>query len=154
MLLLICLTLTTGACAKMGLTLDEAEVRTAIESALAEYLPELGKAYSERNPQLLVDLAVAKEIASIDLLIDQLAERGEYLVPELERFTVEDITMSRNTIAIVTVLEVWDVSSRALGSGSVLQHVPGQRNRVKYQMRLLNDRWMVTFRTVVDPSLS
>jgi len=121
--------------------------REDIETFLGQYLPRLADAYREQNPQILEGYAVTKEIASIQKLVDELAERGERMLPTLQSFTIEEIGTWRST-AYVTTVEVWDLERRTLGSNVILQLYEDQHNRVHYQLEREGDGWVVLFRHV------
>ncbi len=149
-LLSILAALTTGCAPSVA---DPKVAQEEIEAFLETYLPKLADAYSSSDADLLEGLAVPKEIASIRKIIDDLALQGKAIDPTLQSFTVEEVSMASYTIALVTVLEVWDLRTKALGSGTLLQEVPDQRKRVKYQIRRADGGWSVTFRQVVDHDL-
>lgn len=121
---------------------DKAEIQTMLE----EYLPRVGAAYKERNPSLLGDLAVPKEKARIELRVDELTDKGQIYEPEFKSVTVESISVWNHSNAYATTLEVWDVSSYTIGSHVLITQVLDQRSRVKYQLKLKDEGWVVLYR--------
>lgn len=130
--------------------LDPEKVQVEVRAALEAYLPQLGAAYREQDPSQLNDVAVPKEIAHVELRIDELAERGERLISELEQFTIDTLKVARAT-AYVATTEVWDIERRALGSDRLLESYPGTTYQVRYQLHLDGGRWVVVFRQLIDP---
>lgn len=117
-----------------------------IERDLAAYLPLLAEAYRTGDAGVLEGYAAEKEIAGLSKrLSDMLAESRE-LRPVFESFTVEETTVWSQANAYVTTLETWDLTVLASGTDRVLSETLGQRNRVKYQLKLVDQRWQVFFR--------
>lgn len=136
------------SCAPPG---EDPEVdREEIEEILQQYLPKLGQAYAEQNPELLADMAVPKEIARIQLRIDELDQQGRVYEPEFKEVTVEDVSVWNYANAFVTTLEVWDVRSFTVGSHVLVQESLEQRSRVKYQMKRKDDTWVVLYRELAQ----
>lgn len=119
---------------------------------LRQYLPRLGEAYARQDPTLLEDFAVPKEIARIQLRIDELDQRGEVYEPEFREVTVEDVSVWNYANAFITTFEVWDVRSFTVGSHMLIQEVVGQRSRVKYQLKRKDGSWVILYRELsLDP---
>lgn len=149
LLLVLAAGLALGGCERSELTDRE---RQQIEATLAAYLPKLAEAYATREPARLAGLASGKEIASVKKLIDDLAERGELIAPELVSFTIENAHLWRSTV-FVSTLEIWDLRRRSTGSEVVLQEYLGQRNRVNYHLEREGEGWLVLRRQVLDRDL-
>ena len=139
-LLLLALT----ACEEM--TVDEEAAKAEVEAAIRAYLPKLAEAYSTSNTEPLKGLAVDKEIARVSLRINELYDEGKIYRPEFKEITIEGISVWRYSNAFATTVEVWDVSSFALGSDVKLSEVADQRNRVKYQLKRKDTGWVVLYR--------
>ena len=129
---------------------DPVVERGDIEQMLREYLPKLGQAYATRNPSLLEDEAVPKEMARIELRIDELTAQGRVYEPEFRQVTVEDVSIWNYANAFVTTLEVWDVRSYTLGNHVLLQESLGQRSRVKYQLKRKEGSWVILYRELAQ----
>ncbi len=129
---------------------DPVADRGDIEQMLREYLPKLGQAYATRNPSLLADGAVPKEMARIELRIDELTAQGRVYEPEFRQVTVEDVSVWNYANAFVTTLEVWDVRSYTLGNHVLLQESLGQRSRVKYQLKRKEGSWVILYRELAQ----
>lgn len=147
-LFILCLLVTTlGLAGCGGSTESKSQVqREEFEIFLADYLPRLGRAYAERNPSLLEDYAVAKELAKIEARTTELSAAGRVYVPELVQLTVEDFTIWNHSNAFVSTFEVWNIRSYTLGTEILLQESLGQKNRVKYQLKRKDDGWVVLYR--------
>lgn len=142
------LILLAGGCAPPG---DNPEVdRGEIELMLRDYLPKLGSAYADRDPAILEDQAVPKEIARIRLRIEELSEQGRVYEPEFKEVTVEDISVWNYSNAFVTSLEVWDVRSFTVGAHVLVQESLGQRSRVKYQLKRKDGSWVILYRELAE----
>jgi hypothetical protein len=149
LLLLLAALVLLGGCERSELTDVE---RQQIETTLATYLPKLAEAYATREPGRLTGLASGKEIASVQKLIEELADRGEAMAPELVSFTIESAHLWRSTV-FVSTLEIWDLRRRATGTEVVLQEYLGQRNRVNYHLERAGESWVVLRRQVLDRDL-
>lgn len=130
--------------------LDPEKVRVEVEAALDAYLPQLAAAYAEQDPSELKDVAVPKELAHVELRVDEMAERGERLVSKIQQFTIDHVQVAR-TMAYIATTEIWDIERRALGSDRLLESYPNTRYQVRYQLRLDGGRWLVVFRQLIDP---
>lgn len=145
--LLVSALMPAGLMMGCGETAAKAEVnRQELEALLRNYLPLLGQAYAERDSSVLEDLAVPKEMARIDLRIEELTAAGRIYEPEFKEVTVEDISVWNYSNAFVTTLEVWDVRSFTVGSHLLLNESLAQRNRVKYQVKRKDDSWVILYR--------
>lgn len=137
-------TLVLGACGGVA-ELDEEEVRDEVTAVLEQYLPTLAEAHAAGDPDLLTDVAVEKELAALELQLQQNADRGERLRPVLRQLAVDEVTVSRTT-AYVNTTELWDIDRLALGSDTVLQSYPRSRFKVRYQLKKDDGAWKVFFR--------
>jgi len=139
--------LVTVSCEKTDAVDPEDEA--AITQLLADYLPRLGSAYAEGNLEILQGLAAEKEIARLHKTIgDLMNQEGRVVVPTLQSFNVEKITIWNYANAFVTTLEVWDLKVLAAGSEQELSRVEGQRNRVRYQLKRRDEGWQVLYRAI------
>lgn len=143
-LLLSLMLLTTVAC---GESEAEAEVnRQEIEDLLLDYLPKLGQAYAQRDPQVLEGLAVPKEMSKIAVRIRELTAQGRIFEPKFKELTVEDVSVWNYSNAFVTTFEVWDLQSYSTGERVLMSESLDQGNRVKYQLKRRDDSWVVLYR--------
>ncbi|MEM8963383.1 MAG: hypothetical protein AAGD38_18005, partial [Acidobacteriota bacterium] len=136
-----------------GADADPQAIRAEADAALRAYLPQLAAAYKEGDATLLTDYAAPKEIASVAALVEQLADRGQFYDNRLEQLTVEKTSADRTTI-YATVVELWDVDVRAVGSEELVNSYEDLRYRVQYQLKRgdgeLAERWLVYFRAVLE----
>lgn len=128
----------------------DGDARAEIEALLAEYLPKLGQVYEEGDPTLVEGLAAAREIAAIEKRLRDIRLEGRVLAPTFQSVTIEDLQIWGYANAYVTTQEVWDIRTYATGSQQQLTEQISQRNRVKYQLKRIDGRWMVLFRTILD----
>jgi hypothetical protein len=131
-----------GVAAEVRSEADEA----AIEAAVHKYLPLLSDAYSTGNLKALREVAVPKEVARVQFRLEELEEQGRRFEPQFKYLVVEGISTWKHSNAFVTTVEVWDVRSYTLGSHTLQSEVIGQSNRVKYQLKLKDEGWMVLYR--------
>jgi hypothetical protein len=128
---------------------DQVDLKPEVQKLLEGYLPTLGDAYRQRNPELLT-LAVPKEKARIGQRIDELAGAGQVLEPKFKSVTVESISVWNHANAFVTTVEVWDVRSFSAGSYTLLKEQVDQRSRVKYQLKRDGETWNVLYRELAE----
>jgi len=130
---------------------EQVEVdRQEIEEFLRVYLPKLGDAYGQRDPQLLDGMAVPKELSRIERRTDELAELGQVYEPTFREVTVESASVWNYSNALVSTFELWDVRSFTVGSHLLVNESLGQKNRVKYQLKREGDSWLVLFRELAE----
>lgn len=142
------LLLLAAGCAPPG---ENPEIdRGEIEMMLRAYLPKLGTAYASRDPSILADLAVPKELARIRLRVEELSEQGRIYEPEFREVTVEDVSVWNYANAFVSTLEVWDVRSFTVGSHVLVQESLGQKSRVKYQLKRKDGSWVILYRELAQ----
>lgn len=122
----------------------------SITAMLEEYLPVLGRVYTDGDVEALRPYAAEKELARIEALVQNLVDQGRYLAPDFKELTVEETHTWNNSNAFVTTLEVWDVRMHALGSGEQLAEDVGKRYRVKYQLKRDGASWRVLFRAIQE----
>lgn len=125
------------------------EDEAAIEALLADYLPKMASAYADGDLEVLRGLAAEKEIATLYKRINDLMnQEGRVVVPTLQSFEIEQITIWNYSNAFVTTLEVWDLEVLAAGTDQRLSGVEGQRNRVTYQLKRRDEGWEVLYRAI------
>lgn len=134
--------LLSGCSAPGADEIDKAEV----EALLLEYLPKLGEAYAQADASIIEPWAVPKEVARIELRIEELEARGQVYEPVFESLEVVSISPWNYSNAFVTTLEVWDVTAYTLVSRQVVNQVLDQKSRVKYQLKRQDDGWVVLYR--------
>lgn len=126
---------------------DEATVKAEAAALFAEYLPKLGQAYATRDPELVRQYAVPKELSRMERRMGELAEQGQVYEPTFQSVTIESLSVWNYANAFVTTVEVWDVRSFSIGSHTLLNEQIGQRSRVKYQLKREDDgTWRVLLR--------
>jgi hypothetical protein len=138
------LALAFAACAPSPETLQEN--RRAVEQQLREYLPKLAEAYAANDPQVIAPYAVPREVAVLEKNLRDLSGQGRRVETSLRQLTVEDLEMASPSTAYVTTLEVWNVRVYATGSDHVLGEDEAQTNRVQYQLKWEDGRWVVLSR--------
>ena len=146
--LVIGIALVTGACSPSAEQM--AADRDKIQVLLEEYLPMLGRAYSERNAVLITPWVAPKEVARVNTRIEELYAMGSILEPVLHRVAVEDAQVWNNSNSFVTTLETWDVRRYASGSMELIGEDLEQTHRVRYQMKREGDTWKVLYRTIEE----
>lgn len=129
---------------------DTEEVKAELQVFLEEFLPALGRAYAERDADLVEPYVAQKEIARIGKRLRELSAQGQVYEPTLRSVTIEQVNTWSNSNAYVTTLEIWDVRRLAAGTDQVLTEVLEQPNRVKYQMKHDVGGWRVLYRTIVN----
>lgn len=147
-LLLVALVLGLAAACGPSSAERRAADRDEIEALLAEYLPELGRAYAERNAELIAPWVAPKEVARVDQRIRELYGLGSVLEPEFHRAAVEDVQVWNNSNGYVITVETWDVRRYATGSMELIGENLGETQRVRYQMKREGDGWKVLYRTI------
>jgi hypothetical protein len=133
-----------------GQAADPQAARPDIEALLEEYLPLLGEAYSGNDPSPVEGLAAARETAAIEKRLRDIRLEGRRLAPTFRSMTIEEIKVWGYANAYVTTQEIWDIRTYATGTEQLLTEQKGQRNRVKYQLKKIDGRWMVLFRTILE----
>ena len=128
----------------------EAADRDEIQALLEEYLPELGRAYSERNANLIGAWVAPKEVARVNQRVEELYAMGSILEPELHRVAVEELQVWNNSNSFVTTVETWDVRRYASGTMELIGEDIEQTQRVRYQMKREGDGWKVLYRTIEE----
>lgn len=126
------------------------EDRGEIIELLQTYLPKLGEAYAENDSEVLEDLAAPREIAAVEKRLRDIQLEGRRLEPTFKSVTLEDVQIWGYANAYVTTQEIWDIRTYATGSDQLLTEQPEERNRVKYQLKKIDGRWMVLFRTILE----
>jgi len=147
--LALVLCLAAGACGPSKVEQDAAD-RERIQALLEEYLPELGRAYAERNANLIAPWVAPKEVARVNQRIEELYAMGSILEPQYHRVTVEELQVWNNSNSFVTTVETWDVRRYASGSMEPIGEDLGQTQRVRYQMKREGDAWKVLYRTIEE----
>ena len=138
-----------AGCTDVGSPDPEAD-RQAIDALLRAYLPKLAEAYKTRNPYALDGLAVAKEIAHVEKMTEDLAAKGQIFEPELKDLEIETFSVWKYANAFVTTVEVWDIRSYSIGSHVLLSEARDQRNRVRYQLKRKDAGWMILYRDRIE----
>ncbi len=145
--LALLLLLLNGCEGPVGLNVEE--VRVEVRAALDAYLPQLALAYDDMDPSHLADVAVPKELAHVQLRVNEMAARGERIVSAIQQLTLDDIRLARSTAYVLTT-EVWDIELRTIGSDHVLYSYPNTQYRVRYQLKLDGGQWRIVFRQLTE----
>ena len=144
-----CLLLLAGACGPSAVE-QEAADREQIEALLEQYLPELGRAYAERNANLIGPWVAPKEVARVHQRVEELYGLGSILEPEFHRVAVEDLQVWNNSNSFVTTVETWSVRRYASGTMELIGEDVDQTQRVRYQMKREGDDWKILYRTIEE----
>lgn len=139
-----------AACGAPPGELPPEEAKAEIQAMLEEYLPKVGQAYRESDSSVLEEYVVPKERARTEKRLAELEAQGVVYDPELVSVTVEDVSIWNYSNAFASTLEVWNVRSTTLSGDQVLQEKPGQRNKVKYQLKQEEGRWKVLYRELSE----
>ena len=152
LLALFALALVAAGCGGGGVFGPDPEVvKVEVEAAIRGYLPKLSEAYRDSTVDGLRDLATERELIRVKQQIDELYDQGRYYIPELQELTIESFKTWRSVNAVAATVEVWDVRSYAFDAErTLLSEVTGQSNRVKYQLKKKDDRWMIMYRELVE----
>jgi hypothetical protein len=126
----------------------DATTRAAVQEMLQAYLPAFATAYRTGDLEPLRTWAVEKEIASLERRLVAMNEEGLSLEPTLVEVVVEDVQVWNRVNAFATTLETWDLRFLSSGAGVVVSERLGERQRVKYQLKLEGEAWMVYYREV------
>ncbi len=134
------------ACEK---TEPDTEERGAIEASVKGYLNALAEAYSDLNTTPLEGWASPQEIAAVRKLLKGLVSTGDRVESSLRGVEFESLEIFREVNATVTLVEIWDIVRVDAFSGREKGDNLGSVQNTILQMRLVDDRWMVTARRVI-----
>lgn len=138
------------SCDGMSSESEEAVDREEIQATLDAYLPLLAQAYSTGDFSQLEPFAAQKEVSSVHKRVQDLALQGRRLEATLRSVTIEDVNSWNYSNAYVTTHEVWDLVVHATGTDQVLAEEYEQPNRVKYQLKRVEDSWRILFRQIQE----
>ena len=125
---------------------DQAE-QEALRARIESYAPVLAEAYSTGNIEVLREFAVERVLAQVEKRVSDLATSGMLVEPTMTDLIVEKVETFGNNFALVTTLETWDLRYYSTGvAHSLVSERLATRNRVEYQMKILDDQWMIFFR--------
>ncbi len=147
--LLVLWALALAACggdARRAGDVDESEIQVTLE----QYLPMMAKAYASGDTRPLNTYAAEREVATVQKRIKDVRTRGERLEPTFRSLTIESVTAWGYSNAYVTTLEVWDLRLYASHGENPVVETIEQRSRVKYQLRLEDDHWIVFYRELIQ----
>lgn len=122
------------------------EERTAVRQTLERYLPLLARTYATSDTTPLESYAAQREVATVQKRLSELGARGERLEPEFQGLSLESVNLASHTSAYATTLEVWDLRLYSTSGGDPVVEAIGQRNRVKYQLKREEGRWIILYR--------
>ena len=147
--LAIALVVLLAACGPSAVEKEAAD-RDQIAALLEDYLPELGRAYADRNANLIAPWVAPKEGARVNQRIEELYAMGSVLEPEFQRVAVEEMQVWNNSNSFVTTVETWSVRRYATGTMELIGEDIDQTQRVRYQMKREGDDWKVLYRTIEE----
>jgi hypothetical protein len=124
--------------------------RIEIEQLLQAYLPALAEAYRTEEASAVGELAAAREVASIEKRLQDIAIEGRRLEPTFRSVSIEELQIWGYANAYVTTNEIWDIRTFASGTDTMLTEQLEERNRVKYQLKRIDGRWVVLGRFLLD----
>ena len=149
MMLLVLMTFALAACGgdrRGGSDIDESEIRATLE----QYLPLMATAYATGDVASLNTHAAEREVATVFKRIKEVRLRGERLEPTFRSLTIEQVTAWGYSNAYATTLEVWDLRLYASHGENPVVETLEQRSRVKYQLRRVDDHWIVFYRELIQ----
>ncbi len=126
------------------------EVRQAVESRVGAYLDALAVAYSSLDAGVLEPYATSGEIVAVRKLLKTLLESGDRVEAQLLRVEYENIDVFRIVNATVRTIEVWQVVRFDPYTGREKGRTDGSVQHAIIQLRLVDGRWMVTARRVLE----
>jgi hypothetical protein len=126
------------------------EEREGIEATVAGYLDALSQSYSSLDLAPLEGWASPHEIAAIRKLLTDLARTGDRVHSTLLGYQIDHLEVFRHVNATVRLIEIWDVVRFDAFSGVEKGRTPESIQNTILQLRLVDDRWLVTARVVTQ----
>lgn len=121
--------------------------RQAIEETLERYATQLSHAYAFTDPSALEEVAMPREVASVESNIAQMADEGRRIAADQKELTIENLEAPGTGTAFVNTLEVWDIRVMDLGSEREISRDENQESRVRYQLKTDGEgTWKVLWR--------
>ena len=131
-------------------TTPDPEVAAAVERTVAAYLGALADSYSNLDVEPLKEWASPNEVLRVRNLLEGLARTGDRVDSTLLGYEVDYLEVFRDINATVRLVEVWDVVRYDAFSGEVKGRTPSSIQRSVLQLRLVDGRWIVIGRTVLE----
>ena len=121
--------------------------RGEIEEMLERYAEQLSQAYAFTDPEALAEVAMPREVASVETNIARLAQDGRRIASHQKQMTIEDLDVFQVGDAYVRTHEVWDIRVMALGAEEEISRDENQASRVRYRLKKDDEgRWKVLWR--------
>lgn len=118
--------------------------RDAIHRTLEEYASRLSQAYAFSDPSALEEVAMPREVASVESNIARLAADGRSIAAHQKEMVIEDLNVFQPGHAYVRTFETWDIRVTAVGAERVISSDPDQESRVRYRLKQDDDgAWKV-----------
>jgi hypothetical protein len=120
--------------------------RDEVTAMLERYLALLSDGYATGNLEPMRELAAEKEVATVSKLVQEYAQQGVAIRPQLRELTLEDFAVWNTNNAYATTVEVWDLRKYVIGTETLLSEALAQSHRVKYQLKRRPEGWQVMYR--------
>ena len=138
-----------GAC-KPSPQQVEAE-KGEIRQTLGTYARQLSHAYAFADPSALAEVAMPREVASVENNIARMANDGRRIAADQKELTIEDLDVFQVGDAYVRTFEVWDIRVFAVGSEQEISRDENQESRVRYRLKKDDEgQWKVLWRQRLD----
>lgn len=125
--------------------------RGEIQDLLERYAAQLSHAYSFTDPSALAEVAMPREVASVENNIARLAADGRRIASHQKELTIEDLDVFQVGDAYVRTHEVWDIRVLALGVEEEISRDENQATRVRYRLKKDDEgQWKVLWRQRLD----
>jgi len=134
-----------GACSPspQRVAADRAEILATLET----YGRQLSQAYAFADPSVLAEVAMPREVASVENNIARMANDGRRIAADQKELAIEDLDLFQIGDAYVRTFEVWDIRVLAVGSEQEISRDEAQESRVRYRMKKDDEgHWKVLWR--------
>ena len=127
-----------------------AEQRSAVETAVRDYLHALAMSYSTLDLSHLEGHASPVEVRNVRNLLQQLANTGDRIEATLVGFEVTGLDVFRDVNASMSLVEVWDLVRYNALTGEEKGRRPGSVQTTLIQLRKIEGEWLVIGRHIVE----
>lgn len=125
--------------------------RGEVEEILERYAAQLSQAYAFTDPTALEEVAMPREVASVENNIARMAQDGRRIAADQKELTIEDLDVFQVGDAYVRTHEVWDIRVFAIGAEQEISRDENQSSRVRYRLKKDDEgRWKVLWRQRLD----
>jgi len=124
--------------------------REALNAAIRDYLDALAGAYATLDARPLEEFAAAGEVVEVQKLLRTMVSTGDRVEAALLSVEVKEMNVFRVVNATVTLTEVWDVRRMDAFTGREKARNTGSIQESLIQLRLIDGRWLVTARRVLQ----